>query len=86
MLTIMMIRSASLREFRAIPILRPSLARSQSTTHKSRQASRSTPSNQLVEEKVERRTSSAKKTERSSKGFGSIFSLPKPPDPKLEKQ
>lgn len=78
-------RSGSLRESRTLSTSRPPLARAQTTTRKPRQSSSSTPTTRIAEEPLERKPSSAKKNERSPGILGTIFGLPKPPDPAPEK-
>lgn len=74
-----------MRETRAAPSPRP-LMRSQTTTRKARRSSSSLPTPPIVEEKVERKASNAKKIERPPNFFGSIFGTPKPTEPVPEKQ
>ena len=81
-----MFRTVSLREGRILSASRPPLTQSQTTTRKIRQPSYSTTPIQTTEEKLERRTSSTKKIERSPGIISSIFGLPKPPDPRPEMQ
>lgn len=75
-----------MRETHTARISRSPLTRSQTTSRKARRSSFSLSTPPVVEEKLERRTSSAKNNQRAPSIFSAIFGLPKPVEPVPEKQ
>ena len=74
-----------MRDSLSTPASRPSMRRSQSITQAVRRSSDAQSVNSIAG-KVEKKCSDARKNERPARFFGSFFNLPKPPDPKPERQ